>query len=160
MRFRCFRWIKFSCWILSGFWSWSYARAELAKSNKWGKFFTYLIRKLLLVSTNNSKMFNTYRERRYMRYIHILYIRQDANIGNIRWKITQSIFRKAVRAAIFLLPLMGIANILFLVDYRIFKKAWKFALWSYVTYFITTFQGFFVAVLYCFLNEEVNHISE
>ncbi|KAK9694989.1 7 transmembrane receptor (Secretin family) [Popillia japonica] len=63
--------------------------------------------------------------------------------------------RKAVRAAVFLLPLMGIANILFIVDYRIFKKAWKFALWSYITYFITTFQGFFVAVLYCFLNEEV-----
>ncbi|XP_022919237.1 PDF receptor isoform X2 [Onthophagus taurus] len=63
--------------------------------------------------------------------------------------------RKAVRAAIFLLPLMGIANILFIVDYKLFKKAWKFALWCYTTYFITTFQGFFVAVLYCFLNEEV-----
>lgn len=63
--------------------------------------------------------------------------------------------RKAVRAAIFLLPLMGIANILFLVDYRLFKNAWKFALWSYSTYFLTTFQGLFLSVLYCFFNGEV-----
>ncbi|XP_031345579.1 PDF receptor isoform X2 [Photinus pyralis] len=63
--------------------------------------------------------------------------------------------RKAVRAAIFLLPLMGIANILFLVDYRLFKNAWKFALWSYSTYFLTTFQGLFLSVLYCFCNGEV-----
>lgn len=63
--------------------------------------------------------------------------------------------RKAVRAAIFLLPLMGIANILFMMDYRLFKKAWKFALWSYSTYFLTTFQGLFLSVLYCFLNGEV-----
>ncbi|XP_060517255.1 PDF receptor-like [Cylas formicarius] len=62
--------------------------------------------------------------------------------------------RKAVRAAIFLLPLMGIAHILFLLDYRV-KRSWVFALWSYTTYFLNTFQGFFVAVLYCFLNGEV-----
>ncbi|KAJ8979373.1 hypothetical protein NQ317_003072, partial [Molorchus minor] len=61
--------------------------------------------------------------------------------------------RKAVRAAIFLLPLMGIAHILFF--YYKFNEAWKFALWSYSAYFLGTFQGFFVAVLYCFLNGEV-----
>ncbi|XP_018329327.1 PDF receptor [Agrilus planipennis] len=63
--------------------------------------------------------------------------------------------RKAVKAAIFLLPLMGIANILFVVDFRLFKSAWKFALWSYTTFFVTSFQGFFIAVLYCFVNGEV-----
>ncbi|XP_050309756.1 PDF receptor isoform X2 [Anthonomus grandis grandis] len=62
--------------------------------------------------------------------------------------------RKAVRAAIFLLPLMGTAHILFLLDYR-YKEMWKFEFWSYTTYFLNTFQGFFVAVLYCFLNGEV-----
>ncbi|KAJ8939000.1 hypothetical protein NQ314_011250, partial [Rhamnusium bicolor] len=61
--------------------------------------------------------------------------------------------RKAVRAAIFLLPLMGISHILFF--YYKFNEAWKFAFWSYSTYFLVTFQGFFVAVLYCFLNGEV-----
>ncbi|KAJ3654344.1 hypothetical protein Zmor_013537 [Zophobas morio] len=62
--------------------------------------------------------------------------------------------RKAVRAAIFLLPLMGIANVFFWVDYR-FTEAWKLALWSYSNYFLSSFQGFFVAILYCFLNGEV-----
>lgn len=70
--------------------------------------------------------------------------------------IMSTLNRKAVRAAIFLLPLMGIANILFMVDFRLFKKAWQFALWSYTTYFLTTFQGFFIAILYCLLNGEVS----
>nr|XP_023013064.1 PDF receptor isoform X1 [Leptinotarsa decemlineata] len=61
--------------------------------------------------------------------------------------------RKAVRAAIFLLPLMGISHILFF--YYKFNEAWKFALWSFTSYFLGTFQGFFVAILYCFLNGEV-----
>ncbi|KAG5864542.1 hypothetical protein JTB14_009643 [Gonioctena quinquepunctata] len=61
--------------------------------------------------------------------------------------------RKAVRAAIFLLPLMGISHILFF--YYKFNEAWKFALWSFSAYFLGTFQGFFVAILYCFLNGEV-----
>nr|CAH7756948.1 unnamed protein product [Callosobruchus chinensis] len=61
--------------------------------------------------------------------------------------------RKAVRAAIFLLPLMGISHLLFF--YYKFNKAWKFAVWSFSAYFLGTFQGCFVAVLYCFLNGEV-----
>lgn len=70
--------------------------------------------------------------------------------------ILRSIFRKAVRAAIFLVPLMGISNLLHLVDCRNFNQAWKFAVWSYTSYFLSTFQGFFVAILYCFLNGEVS----
>ncbi|XP_019868426.2 PDF receptor [Aethina tumida] len=62
--------------------------------------------------------------------------------------------RKAVRAAIFLLPLLGTPNLLFQINY-IYDEAWKFSLWSYVTYSLNSFQGFFVAVLYCFLNGEV-----
>ncbi|KAK9888805.1 hypothetical protein WA026_001027 [Henosepilachna vigintioctopunctata] len=62
--------------------------------------------------------------------------------------------RKAVRAAIFLLPLLGIANVTFLFFHQ-FDEAWKYALWSYTAHFFASFQGFFVAVLYCFLNGEV-----
>lgn len=62
--------------------------------------------------------------------------------------------RKAVRAAIVLLPLLGITNLLHLVP--ALKTAWKFAIWSYVTHFLTSFQGFFIALIYCFLNGEVS----
>lgn len=61
--------------------------------------------------------------------------------------------RKAVRAAIVLLPLLGITNVLQLVPDL--HTPWKFALWSYVTHFLTSFQGFFIALIYCFLNGEV-----
>lgn len=64
--------------------------------------------------------------------------------------------RKAVRAAIFLLPLLGIANLIFLFFHK-FDEAWKYALWSYTAHFFASFQGFFVAVLYCFLNGEVQN---
>lgn len=73
--------------------------------------------------------------------------------------VINSIFRKAVRAALFLLPLMGISNLLHLVDCRNFNQAWKFAVWSYTSYFLSTFQGFFVAILYCFLNGEVSRLN-
>uniref|UniRef100_A0A1A9W8S2 G-protein coupled receptors family 2 profile 2 domain-containing protein n=1 Tax=Glossina brevipalpis TaxID=37001 RepID=A0A1A9W8S2_9MUSC len=64
--------------------------------------------------------------------------------------------RKAVRAAIVLLPLLGITNVLQLVPDL--HTPWKFALWSYVTHFLTSFQGFFIALIYCFLNGEVRAV--
>lgn len=63
--------------------------------------------------------------------------------------------RKAVRAAIVLLPLLGITNLLNMVDSQVDQTPLKFALWSYVTHFLTSFQGFFIAMIYCFLNGEV-----
>lgn len=64
--------------------------------------------------------------------------------------------RKAVRAAIVLLPLLGITNLLYQVPALNLKPPWKFAMWSYVTHFLTSFQGFFIALIYCFLNGEVS----
>ncbi|XP_059468350.1 PDF receptor [Neocloeon triangulifer] len=63
--------------------------------------------------------------------------------------------RKAVRAAVVLLPLLGITNVLNMVDAPLQRSAWQFALWSYGTHFLTSFQGFFIAFIYCFLNGEV-----
>ncbi|XP_053952195.1 PDF receptor isoform X2 [Anastrepha ludens] len=66
--------------------------------------------------------------------------------------------RKAVRAAIVLLPLLGITNLLYQVPALNLKPPWKFAMWSYITHFLTSFQGFFIALIYCFLNGEVRTV--
>lgn len=64
--------------------------------------------------------------------------------------------RKAVRAAIVLLPLLGITNLLNMTEAPLHKSALRFAMWSYTTHFLTSFQGVFIAIIYCFLNGEVN----
>lgn len=64
--------------------------------------------------------------------------------------------RKAVRAAIVLLPLLGITNMLNMTNAPLEKTAVEFALWSFSTHFLKSFQGLFVATIYCFLNNEVN----
>ncbi|EZA55916.1 PDF receptor, partial [Ooceraea biroi] len=61
---------------------------------------------------------------------------------------------KAVRAAVVLLPLLGITNILFMIKAPL-DNVKNFALWSYSTHFLQSFQGLFIATLYCFLNGEV-----
>ncbi|CAL8138150.1 unnamed protein product [Orchesella dallaii] len=63
--------------------------------------------------------------------------------------------RKAVRAAIVLLPLLGITNSIQMVHSPIEKSPTEFAIWSYGTAFLSTFQGFFCSLIYCFLNGEV-----
>ena len=64
-------------------------------------------------------------------------------------------FRKAVRAAIVLQPLLGITNSLQMVATPDSQNIIYFALWSVVTTFLVSFQGFFAALFYCFLNGEV-----
>lgn len=64
--------------------------------------------------------------------------------------------RKAVRAAIVLIPLLGITNILNMTEAPLHRTALEFAVWSYTTHFLTSFQGLFIATIYCFLNIEVN----
>ncbi|XP_058806073.1 PDF receptor-like isoform X2 [Phymastichus coffea] len=62
---------------------------------------------------------------------------------------------KAVRAALVLLPLLGITNLVSMTEAPLEKSVWEFAMWSYCTHFLTSFQGLFIATLYCFLNGEV-----
>nr|AKQ63005.1 orphan G-protein coupled receptor 11 [Platynereis dumerilii] len=62
--------------------------------------------------------------------------------------------RKAVKAAIVLLPLLGVNNFLVMVDLKL-GHAVKFAVYMYTSKFLASFQGFFIALLYCFLNAEV-----
>lgn len=65
--------------------------------------------------------------------------------------------RKSVKAALVLLPLLGITNALVMVRAPLDRSAFEFALWSYSSHFLTSFQGFFVSLLYCFLNGEVGY---
>ena len=66
--------------------------------------------------------------------------------------------RKAVKAAIVLLPLLGVNNFLAMVEAPI-DTALKFGLWSYTSHFLIAFQGFFISLLYCFLNGEVGTLT-
>ncbi|XP_026313687.1 PDF receptor-like [Hyposmocoma kahamanoa] len=66
--------------------------------------------------------------------------------------------RKAVRAALVLLPLLGITNILNMIEAPLDGTVWEFGLWSYSTHFLRSFQGFFIALIYCFLNGEVRQV--
>ncbi|KAF7993218.1 hypothetical protein HCN44_006278 [Aphidius gifuensis] len=61
---------------------------------------------------------------------------------------------KAVRAAVVLLPLLGITNLVSMTSAPLDKTFW-FGMWSYTTHFMTSFQGLFISTLYCFLNGEV-----
>ncbi|XP_078254516.1 corticotropin-releasing factor receptor 2 [Rhinoraja longicauda] len=62
-------------------------------------------------------------------------------------------YRKAVKAILVLLPLLGITYILFFVDPG--KDDISYVAFLYFNSFLQSFQGFFVSVFYCFLNGEV-----
>ncbi len=64
-------------------------------------------------------------------------------------------YRKALKAAIVLQPLLGITNSLQMMSAPYDRGLLYFAVWSYITTFLVAFQGFFAALFYCFLNGEV-----
>lgn len=61
-----------------------------------------------------------------------------------------------MRAAVVLLPLLGITNLTNMMPPPLDREVWELAIWFYVTHFLTSFQGLFIACLYCFLNGEVS----
>ena len=65
-------------------------------------------------------------------------------------------FRKALKAAIVLQPLLGTTNILMVATPQSTTGIY-FAIWTFLTTFLVSFQGFFAALFYCFLNGEVRH---
>ena len=67
-------------------------------------------------------------------------------------------FRKAVKAALVLLPLLG-ANHLLAITGPVVLTPTAYAVWAFSSFFLTAFQGFIIALLYCFLNTEVNELS-
>uniref|UniRef100_H3D2S0 Corticotropin releasing hormone receptor 1 n=1 Tax=Tetraodon nigroviridis TaxID=99883 RepID=H3D2S0_TETNG len=62
-------------------------------------------------------------------------------------------YRKAVKATLVLLPLLGITYMLFFVNPG--EDEISKIVFIYFNSFLESFQGFFVSVFYCFLNSEV-----
>nr|XP_026490331.1 PDF receptor [Vanessa tameamea] len=66
--------------------------------------------------------------------------------------------KKAVKAALLLLPLLGITNLLTTFDIPISTNVSLFRVWCYTRQFMKSFQGFFLSLIYCFFNGEVRTV--
>jgi len=62
--------------------------------------------------------------------------------------------RKAVKAALVLLPLLGANNILAITGPFTMTPV-CYGLWSFASFTLTAFQGLLFSVLYCFSNSDV-----
>ncbi|CAH8596785.1 unnamed protein product [Heterobilharzia americana] len=62
--------------------------------------------------------------------------------------------RKAVKAIIFLMPLLGFSQLIFLIPYS--KEFGR--VFDYINAVVLSTQGFWVALIYCFLNSEVQRV--
>ncbi|CAF4840620.1 unnamed protein product [Rotaria sp. Silwood1] len=83
------------------------------------------------------------------------YLKSCISRKHRRGSMNTKFVKTAVKAAIFLLPLLGITHMLETFVSPDKKSIVLFALYCSVTYFLVTFQGFFCSLLYCFLNTEV-----
>ena len=63
--------------------------------------------------------------------------------------------RKAVRAALFLLPLLGITHSLEMFEPPLDRSVAVFGCYTIVLAVLDSFQGFYISLLYCFINQEV-----
>ncbi|CAH8638537.1 unnamed protein product [Schistosoma rodhaini] len=62
--------------------------------------------------------------------------------------------RKAIKAIIFLMPLLGFSQLIFLIPYS--KEFGR--VFDYINAIMLSTQGFWVALIYCFLNSEVQRV--
>ena len=64
--------------------------------------------------------------------------------------------RKSVKSLFFLLPLLGITNVLHFVWPNPLRGSWlSFAVWSITSHFLYSFQGVFVASVYFLFDDKV-----
>ena len=65
-------------------------------------------------------------------------------------------FRKSAKSLFFLLPLLGISNVLHFVWPNPLRGSWQsFAVWSVTSHFLSSFQGLFVASVYFLFDDKV-----
>ncbi|CAD5216639.1 unnamed protein product [Bursaphelenchus okinawaensis] len=66
---------------------------------------------------------------------------------------------KSVKAALMLIPLLGIPNIMQTIPFSPTQENMMyFAIWTYVASFTYMYQGFFISIIYCFTNREVQSV--
>ncbi|XP_050429003.1 PDF receptor [Adelges cooleyi] len=78
----------------------------------------------------------------------------------VKSKMTPSteleIIRIVSKAAVALVPLLGITNFILVVIPEPHSRSPElFAFWSYSAHILHSFQGFMVSILYCFMNKEI-----
>ncbi|CAG9540703.1 unnamed protein product [Cercopithifilaria johnstoni] len=67
--------------------------------------------------------------------------------------------RKGVKAALMLIPLLGIPNIMQTIPFSPTKdNIVYFAIWTYCASFTYMYQGFMISIIYCFTNKEVRSV--
>ncbi|XP_070211593.1 PDF receptor-like [Littorina saxatilis] len=64
--------------------------------------------------------------------------------------------RKAVKAAIILLPLLGLTNFVMMLEPGGDDMV-LFGVWVFSAHFLADFEGFFISLIYCFFNGEAEH---
>ncbi|XP_065221050.1 PDF receptor [Planococcus citri] len=63
--------------------------------------------------------------------------------------------KKTLKATLVLLPLLGITNYLSHIEPQLDCPLWYFELYTFMSYFLNSFQGMLIGLLYCLLNQEV-----
>uniref|UniRef100_A0A0R3RIC0 G_PROTEIN_RECEP_F2_4 domain-containing protein n=1 Tax=Elaeophora elaphi TaxID=1147741 RepID=A0A0R3RIC0_9BILA len=89
------------------------------------------------------------------------------NVIRVLWtKVSQSHntseldrMKKSVKAAVMLIPLLGIPNIMQTIPFSPTKdNIVYFAIWTYCASFTYMYQGFMISIIYCFTNKEVRNV--
>lgn len=66
-------------------------------------------------------------------------------------------YRKSVKAALMLIPLLGIPNIMQTIPFAPTRdNIMIFAIWTYCASFTYMYQGLMITIIYCFTNKEVS----
>ncbi|TWW64104.1 Vasoactive intestinal polypeptide receptor [Takifugu flavidus] len=65
-------------------------------------------------------------------------------------------YKKLIKSTFFLVALFGLHYILF-VFLPVEVNSWVFKIWTFAELALSSTQGFVVAMLYCFINGEVQH---
>ena len=92
-------------------------------------------------------------------YVKEIIVFANSTIYNCQTLIFDVLFcRKAVKAAIVLLPLLGVTHFSEMISPPT-HNAISFGVWSYISHFLSSFQGVFISLLYCFLNSEVSKLK-